>query len=160
MEPLRPTGGALQTLFEHVLMFWTGHQRDAGVVLAEQRRNTDGKLDSLRRMRDQAHELQAAMSNGVPLDPADVGRLLHEGWRLKRGLASSITNSRIDRWYESAIEAGAIGGKLAGAGGGGCMLFIVPPERQQAVRGALNELIEVPVSYEVHGSRVLLPPGD
>jgi D-glycero-alpha-D-manno-heptose-7-phosphate kinase len=160
VEPLRPVGGALQTLFDHILMFWTGHQRDASVVLTEQRGNTEAKLDSLIKMRDQAHELQGAMSNGSPMDPAFVGRVLHEGWQLKRGLAKTITTSQIDRWYERALGAGAIGGKLAGAGGGGCMLFIVPPERQQAVRAALSDLIEVALDYEVHGSRVLLPPGD
>jgi D-glycero-alpha-D-manno-heptose-7-phosphate kinase len=160
VEPLRPTGGALQTLFEHILMFWTGHQRDSGVVLKEQRENTEDKLDSLHKMRQQAHELQDAMSNGKPLSPEYVGKVLHEGWQLKRGLAKTITTSHIDGWYGRAMDAGAIGGKLAGAGGGGCMLFIVPPGRQQAVRAALSDLIEVPVSYEVHGSRVLLPPGD
>jgi D-glycero-alpha-D-manno-heptose-7-phosphate kinase len=160
VEPLRPTGDALQALFEHLLMFWTGHQRDAGVVLSEQRRNTASKRESLCAMRDQVHELQAAISNGRPLDAGYVGRVLHDGWQLKRGLATSITTSQIDAWYERARGAGAIGGKLAGAGGGGCMVFIVPPERQQAVRAALSDLIEVPVAYEVHGSRVLLPPGD
>jgi D-glycero-alpha-D-manno-heptose-7-phosphate kinase len=160
VEPLRPAGGALQTLFEHILMFWTGHQRDAGVILKEQRDNTQSKLDSLFKMRDQAHALQHVMSNGSPLDPEQVGKVLHEGWELKRGLASSISTSRIDAWYERALEAGAIGGKLAGAGGGGCFLFIVPPPHQQSVRAALSDLIEVPVDYEVHGSRVLLPPGD
>jgi D-glycero-alpha-D-manno-heptose-7-phosphate kinase len=160
VDPLRPNGGTIQALFEHLLMFWTGHQRDAGVVLREQRENTATKLDSLGRMRDQAHELYAAMSNGNPLEPSYIGGMLHEGWQLKRGLARTITTSHIDGWYDRALEAGAIGGKLAGAGGGGCMLFIVPPESQQAVRAALSDLIEVPVSYEVHGSRVLLPPGD
>jgi D-glycero-alpha-D-manno-heptose-7-phosphate kinase len=160
VEPLRPSGGALETLFDHMLMFWTGHQRDAGVVLKEQKENTENKLESLQQMRDHAHELQVAMSNGRPLEPEAVGKILDHGWKLKRGLAKTISTGQIDRWYERALNAGAIGGKLAGAGGGGCMLFIVPPERQQAVRAALSDIIEVPVAYEVHGSRVLLPPGD
>jgi D-glycero-alpha-D-manno-heptose-7-phosphate kinase len=159
VEPLRPAKGLLEKLFDHMLMFWTGHQRDAGVVLSEQKANTDRKLESLLQMRDQAHELQDLMSNG-PVDPAPVGRILDQGWQLKRGLASTITTDQIDRWYERAMKAGAEGGKLCGAGGGGCILFIVEPERKDAVREALSDLIEVPVSYEVHGSRVLLPPGD
>jgi len=159
VEPLSPERGALQRLFDHMLMFWTGHQRDAGAILTEQRANTDSKLDNLLRMRDQAHELQALMGNG-PVEPASVGRILDRGWRLKRELASTITTDQIDDWYGRAVGAGAVGGKLCGAGGGGCILFVAPPERQPAIRTALSELIEVPISYEVHGSRVLLPPGD
>jgi D-glycero-alpha-D-manno-heptose-7-phosphate kinase len=159
VEPLRPAQGLLEKLFDHMLMFWTGHQRDAGVVLLEQEANTDRKLESLLQMRGQAHELQDLMSNG-PVDPAHVGRILDQGWQLKRGLASTITTNQIDQWYQRAVEAGADGGKLCGAGGGGCILFIVEPERQDAVRATLSDLIEVQVAYEVHGSRVLLPPGD
>jgi D-glycero-alpha-D-manno-heptose-7-phosphate kinase len=159
VEPLSPTKDDLQNLFDHMMMFWTGHQRDAGAVLAEQRANTERKLDSLVRMREHAQEMQGLICNG-PVDPQDVGRLLHDGWQLKRELASTITNDQIDGWYERAIEAGADGGKLCGAGGGGCIVFIVDPERQGRVREALSDLIEVPISYEVHGSRVLLPPGE
>jgi D-glycero-alpha-D-manno-heptose-7-phosphate kinase len=159
VEPLRPAKGMLSGLFDYMLMFWTGHQRDAGAVLEEQKANTDRKLESLLQMRDHAHELQELLSNG-PVDPARVGQILDHGWQLKRGLASTITTGQIDQWYERAMEAGADGGKLCGAGGGGCILFIVSPERQDAVRQALRDLEEVPVSYEVHGSRVLLPAGD
>jgi D-glycero-alpha-D-manno-heptose-7-phosphate kinase len=142
-----------------MLMFWTGHQRDAGAVLTEQRANTERKLENLVRMRTHAQELQQLLSNG-PVEPRDVGRLLHDGWQLKRELASTVTTDQIDAWYERALKAGADGGKLCGAGGGGCIVFVVPPERQDAVRQVLSDLIEVPISYEVHGSRVLLPPGD
>jgi len=99
------------------------------------------------------------MSNGS-IDPGLVGKILDHGWQLKRSLASTISNDSIDRWYGRALEAGASGGKLCGAGGGGCFLFVVSPERQDAVREALHDLVEVPVDYEVHGSRVLIPPGD
>jgi D-glycero-alpha-D-manno-heptose-7-phosphate kinase len=160
VEPLRPSHGSLQKLFDHMLMFWTGHQRPSGEVLNEQKQNTPSKLEVLTRMRDHAYELHELMSNGKPAEPARVGDILHDGWQLKRELASKISNENIDAWYERALDAGAVGGKLCGAGGGGCILFVVPPERQQAVREALSDLTEVPVTYEVHGSRVLLPPGD
>jgi len=160
VEPLRPARGALVKLFDHILMFWTGHQRPAGEVLKEQRQNTADKLESLTRMRDQARELHGLMSNGGGIEPELVGRILDEGWQLKRKLASKISNDQIDEWYQRAVEAGVVGGKLCGAGGGGCILFVAEPARQQAVREALSDLIEVPVGYEVHGSRVLLPPGD
>ena len=159
VEPLSPRKDDLERLFDHMMMFWTGHQRDAGAVLDEQVANMDRKLANLVRMREQAQELQQLLSNG-PVRPGDVGRVLHDGWQLKRELASTITTNEIDAWYERALEAGADGGKLCGAGGGGCIVFIVRPERQDHVRRVLSDLIEVPVSYEVHGSRVLLPPGD
>jgi D-glycero-alpha-D-manno-heptose-7-phosphate kinase len=158
VEPLRPSQGALATLFGQMLLFWTGHQRAAGSVLKEQKANTAGRLDSLRQMRDHAFELHELMSNGS-VDPAAVGRILDDGWRLKRSLASTISNDSIDGWYQLALDAGASGGKLCGAGGGGCILILAPPERHEAVRQALHDLVEVPVSYEVYGSRVLLPVG-
>jgi D-glycero-alpha-D-manno-heptose-7-phosphate kinase len=159
VEPLRPRQGALSALFDNMLMFWTGHQRSAGSVLKEQKDNTVSKEDSLRQMRDHALELHDLMSNGS-IDPEEVGRILDHGWQLKRELASTISNSAIDDWYRAALDAGATGGKLCGAGGGGCILFVAPPESHDAVREVLGELTEVPVAYEVYGSRVLLPVGD
>jgi D-glycero-alpha-D-manno-heptose-7-phosphate kinase len=158
VEPQRLGNGELARLFERVMVFWTGHQRDTRSVLTEQKQNMPAKLDALRRMRDDAYQLQGIVSNGA-LEMAEVGRILDESWNLKRQLASSITNEQIDTWYEQATNAGADGGKLLGAGGGGFLLFIVEPERQDAIRRALPGLNEVPISYEVHGSRVLSPTG-
>jgi D-glycero-alpha-D-manno-heptose-7-phosphate kinase len=107
-------------------------------------------------MRDHAYALQALSSNGR-LDLESFGRVLDESWQLKRMLASTITTGQIDRWYEVAVEAGAMGGKLCGAGGGGFLLFLVDPAHQKSVRQALRCLKEVPVSHEVHGSHLVLP---
>ncbi|HKN93811.1 MAG TPA: hypothetical protein VJU60_05745 [Thermoleophilaceae bacterium] len=158
VEPQRLANGAVGGLFDHLMMFWTGHQRRTEAVLGEQKANTATKFDSLVKMRDQAHELQGKTCNGH-IDTAALGQILDEGWQLKRGLASSISNQQIDDWYESAMNAGASGGKILGAGGGGFLLFVVDPEHQDAVRDALGTLTEVPVWYEVHGSRVLFPAG-
>jgi D-glycero-alpha-D-manno-heptose-7-phosphate kinase len=158
VEPQRLGNGELALLFERVMVFWTGHQRDTRSVLTEQKQNIPAKLDALRRMRDDAYQLQGIVSNGA-LEMAEVGRILDEGWELKRKLAGSITNEQIDAWYQRATDAGAEGGKLLGAGGGGFLLFIVEPERREAIRRALDGLEEVPISYEVHGSRVLSPTG-
>jgi D-glycero-alpha-D-manno-heptose-7-phosphate kinase len=76
---------------------------------------------------------------------------------LKRDLASSITNPLIDGWYQRAIDAGAVGGKLCGAGGGGFLLFVVEPDSQHRVREALSDLMEVPIDHEVHGSQIIVP---
>jgi D-glycero-alpha-D-manno-heptose-7-phosphate kinase len=106
-------------------------------------------------MREHALNLQKLLANGF--DPVAFGGILDEGWQLKRGLASTITSRQIDHWYCKAIDAGALGGKLCGAGGGGFLLFIAEPERQEAVRQALSDLKEIPVQYEAQGSRVLMP---
>lgn len=154
VEPQRLANGALHDLFTHLLTFWTGHQRDSSSVLTEQKANTARKMGSLLTMREHAHKLQALLGNGH-CDLRGFGRLLDEGWHLKRQLASTITNDQIDTWYQLACEAGALGGKLCGAGGGGFLLFVVPSEHQYAVRQALAGLQEVPIGPEVHGSQIL-----
>jgi len=155
VEPVRLGNGNLSALFGQMLMFWTGHQRDSSAVLAEQQRNTPNKMESLLRMRNQAMQIQQLLCNGHG-DLEEFGRILDEGWQLKRQLATTITTGQIDTWYRLARQAGALGGKLCGAGGGGFLLFLVPSDRQQAVRGALAELGEVTVGAEVHGSQILL----
>jgi D-glycero-alpha-D-manno-heptose-7-phosphate kinase len=145
-------------LFGSMMLFWTGHQRDASAVLSEQRANTSDRFRQLQAMRDEAYELRELVANGH-LDVRSFGRVLHEGWLLKRQLASSITNDRIDEWYERAMGAGSLGGKLCGAGGGGFLLFIVPQERHGAVRDELSELWQLEVEYEPHGSQLMVPFG-
>lgn len=154
VEPAQRVNGALAELFDHVAMFWTGHQRDAGKVLVEQKARTGSKLDTLRTMRSHAYRLQESVCDGK-FDAREFGAVLDESWQLKRSLASTITNPHIDEWYARAMEAGALGGKLLGAGGGGFLLFIVEPSRRDAVRAALPGLVDVPVAPEAHGSRVL-----
>lgn len=154
VEPVRVSNGGLSALFAEIMMFWTGHQRDSNRVLAEQKQNTPEKMQSLLKMREHAKKLQRLLSNGH-CDLNAFGRTLDDGWQLKRDLASTITTTQIDRWYQEALAAGAVGGKLCGAGGGGFLLFIVPPQRHQAVRATLSDLCEVPVGPEVHGSQIL-----
>jgi D-glycero-alpha-D-manno-heptose-7-phosphate kinase len=91
------------------------------------------------------------------MDIEEFGRVLDDGWGLKRGLASGISNDSIDTWYAAGRKAGAIGGKLCGAGGGGFLLFVSPPQRQQAIRAALHDLHEVPIGFEPAGSQLILP---
>jgi len=154
VEPHRISNGLLEELFDHLLMFWTGHQRDSGSVLKEQKAKTAQKMESLSKMREHARQLQTLLANGCH-DLQGIGRILDESWRLKRGLASTITTSQIDIWYQRALEAGAVGGKLCGAGGGGFLLFVVPRESQAAVRQALSGLREVRVAPEAQGSQIL-----
>jgi D-glycero-alpha-D-manno-heptose-7-phosphate kinase len=156
VEPQRVRHGVLRELFGHMMLFWTGHQRDTCRVLAEQKARTGERFSELLRMRNHATELRSLVANGH-FDLHRFGRIVHESWQEKRGLASAITSPQIDAWYDRAIGAGAVGGKICGAGGGGFLLFIVPDEYRDDVRVALSDLMEVPVDYEVHGSHVLLP---
>ena len=156
VEPQRLNNGGLKHLFESILMFWTGHQRDSSSVLTEQKANTPAKMASLLRMREHAFALQElCCSQDFSIEK--FGAILDDSWRLKRGLSSKITTGEIDRWYDAAMAAGAAGGKLCGAGGGGFLLFIAKPDKHQAVREALAGLPQVPVVHEVHGSQVCTP---
>jgi D-glycero-alpha-D-manno-heptose-7-phosphate kinase len=155
IEPYRLPEDSSNKLFSHLMLFWTGIQRDASAVLREQKRNTASKMESLERLRDQARHLRTMMNGSF--DPVEFGEVLDSTWNIKRQLASTITTDEIDRWYEGARVAGAVGGKLLGAGGGGFLLLIVPPARQESVRGALPDLTEVQAEFESHGSSLLLP---
>jgi len=146
---------ALDRLFEHFQLFWTGISRDSAEVLIEQRNNTAGRMDDLTAMRDRAELLSSLLRES--LDVEAFGRILDEGWRIKRSLASTISNERIDGWYDAAKAAGAVGGKLCGAGGGGFLLFVASRERHAAIRAALHDLHEVPIAFEPAGSRLILP---
>jgi len=158
VEPQQLSDGTLNQLFGHLLMLWTAIRRDASSVLGEQQANTEQKRTLLQQMREHARQLQAMMRNGF--DPLAFGRILDETWQLKRRLASRITTDQIDAWYGRAQAAGAVGGKICGAGGGGFLLLIMPPQHRQAVREALQELSTVDVRYEAQGSCVLLRSGE
>ncbi len=155
VEPQRLTNGQIHDLFDNILTFWTGHQRDSSSVLSEQKANTAQKMELLFKMREHAHQLQTMLSNGY-FSLHEFGGVLDESWQLKRQLASNVTTDQIDTWYRLAMKAGAEGGKICGAGGGGFLLFVVKPEHQESVRRTLNSLTEVPIRHEVHGSQILL----
>jgi D-glycero-alpha-D-manno-heptose-7-phosphate kinase len=105
-------------------------------------------------MRDMADECRDTLLEGVG-SPHKLGALLDAGWRAKRSLASKISSSDIDAGYARALESGALGGKITGAGGGGFLYFVVPPHKHDAVRAALANMIDVAVEYEPRGARVL-----
>lgn len=154
-EPLRSPEGSLDELFSNLMLFFTGRFRRAAAVLAEQRTNTERKRAELDRLRACALELQDLLYRGF--DGAEVGRIMDESWRIKRELATGVTDREIDSMYAAARGAGALGGKLCGAGGGGFILLVVPPSWHERVREALSGLGEVPLRYQPLGTRVLLP---
>jgi D-glycero-alpha-D-manno-heptose-7-phosphate kinase len=148
--------GVKNDFFGCMMMFWTGLTRDASGILVEQQKNVDAERARLQAMRAQVEELQALLQRDR-FDVGAYGSILDTGWRLKHELASGISSAHIDGCYERALAAGAVGGKLCGAGGGGFLLFAVERERQDAVRAALSDLSELPISHEVHGSQLVMP---
>jgi D-glycero-alpha-D-manno-heptose-7-phosphate kinase len=146
-------GEHLSVIFDSSLVFWTGIQRDASMILTEQRGNMGSTHNILATMRDDALHLRDLFRNGFSL--GKFGAMLDCNWQRKRQLASLISDERIDQWYESAMKAGGLGGKLLGAGGGGFLYFVAHPERHAAIRQALGSLAEVSIKYEPRGSRIL-----
>lgn len=142
-------------LEKHLALYFTGFSRTASEVAQEQVKTTPSKEKELRMMLQLVDEAEAILTNGDrPL--ADFGRLLHESWQIKRTLTHKITNANIDEIYAAGLSAGALGGKLLGAGGGGFMLFFVPPERRAVLRRALKNLLCVPFSFSNKGSHVVV----
>lgn len=145
----------LSTELENSLfMFYTGDQRSASHILQEQKKNVDQKekFEALKEMVALVYELRTALQKGN-LD--DFGQLLHTNWLLKKRLASGITNPDIDQAYEAGLKAGALGGKLLGAGGGGFLLFFCPPQRAEALRAALQPLKPFPFGFDRDGSKII-----
>jgi len=155
VRPLNASNVLREKLFSSLLLLYTGTSRNSSDVLTEQRANTESVLDDLLTIREHARELERLLENGFNLK--DFGSILHGNWMRKRSLASRITNDQIDAWYGWAMKAGALGGKLCGAGGGGFLLLVVDPAKRSAVRKALGEMSELEFSYEAQGSQALLP---
>jgi len=144
---------SLEDLDNMLMLFFTGKTRKADSILSQQRANISGQLDTLREMTRQAREVRQLLESGH-VDA--FGPLLHRGWEAKRRLAPGVSNSELDEQYKRALAAGATGGKIAGAGGGGFFLLCVPTECRPAVRHALEKLHEIPFPLERGGSRVVL----
>ncbi|MBL7183768.1 MAG: GHMP kinase [Anaerolineae bacterium] len=142
----------LRMLNQNLMLFFTNVTRKAETVLTEQVYNINDRLDVLREMKRLALEARACLQTGA-FD--DFGLLLHQGWELKKQLASRISNGTIDALYEAARKAGALGGKITGAGGGGFLLLYCPWEKQDQARTALRGLPELPFRLERDGTKVI-----
>ena len=153
VEPVPHQTATLYELERHALLLYTQQQRDADVILKKQSEGTADRMPVLRQMRDLATAMRDALTGAGDLD--EFAKLLHEGWVLKRSLGFGIANQQIDEWYEAARAAGALGGKLLGAGGGGFMFLLAPPERHEAIREKLGRPRELPFRIDRRGSRVI-----
>ncbi len=138
-----------------LLLLYTGLTRSADAILAEQQHNIETNESRMQAQRDMARlarELRDALSEN---DLGSFGEILHQGWLEKKRMASTISNPRIDEWYERARQHGAIGGKITGAGGGGFLLLYAPPERHGEILRALPELQPVAIRLEPQGSKII-----
>jgi len=142
-------------LQQHCALFFTGFSRTASEIAKEQIKMTPHRRRELETMHQMVNEAESIVTNpSRPLE--EFGRLLNESWQIKRTLTGTISNSHLDEIYEAGRSAGALGGKLLGAGGGGFMLFFVPPERRQELRARLKRLLCVPFKFSNKGSQVVV----
>jgi D-glycero-alpha-D-manno-heptose-7-phosphate kinase len=137
---------------ERLMLFFTGMQREAASLLAEQKAVASQKMEVLSAMADLVDPLRDLfVASG---EESQFGKILHANWQLKRSITPLISTTDIDTWYSAALEAGASGGKLLGAGGGGFLLLDVPLHQQENVRRALHKLVELPFKFDDAGSRI------
>ncbi len=152
-EPILMEGKTYKELQKNLLMFYTGTTRSANTILAEQTKNitSEDKAKNLLKMCGLAKDMKVALENN---DISSFGKILDEGWQLKKELASGIANPAIDEAYEIAMKNGALGGKLLGAGGGGFLLFYCEEEKQDKLKKAIG-LRELDFSFERDGTSVI-----
>ncbi len=148
-------------LESQMLLFFTGITRAAASVLTEQRSNIGKKFETLKEMADSVPEFEVRLLAG---DFRGLGEMLHQGWLKKKSLASNVSNSVIDKLYDAGMNAGAWGGKVLGAGGGGCVMFLSPEDKKSFVRDAVQRVAkennladfrEIPVKFAQAGAEVL-----
>jgi D-glycero-alpha-D-manno-heptose-7-phosphate kinase len=154
VTPLAVAGEKLHFLQSNLMLYFTGFARFAAEIEEDKFRNLESRrseLETMHSLVDQAFEILS----GDVAKYEDFGRLLQESWRIKRSLSSKVSNDVIDEIYNRAIGAGALGGKLLGAGGGGFILFFVPPDNQRSVRNELSDLLHVPFRFDTLGTQLI-----
>ncbi|CCQ73091.1 kinase [Magnetospira sp. QH-2] len=149
VDPVKISRERRDQLNDRLMLFYTGTSRLSSTVAREVITNLPQRSQNLRRMREMVDDARNLLEGSGDLD--DFGRMLAETWKLKRGLAAPVSNDRIDNAYSLARGAGALGGKLLGAGAGGFILLYVPPERQREVSRAMEPFFPVPFRFETHG---------
>ena len=153
VKPMTIDKEKLQELHNHLMLFFTGISRTASQIAGEQIHQIPNKkleLTEMYKMVDQGVNILNSNS-----DLLDFGRLLHESWMLKRSLTEKVSTLYIDYIYDTALKAGATGGKILGAGGGGFILFFVKPELQDHLKAALSGLLNIPFQFESSGSQII-----
>ncbi|HUC92008.1 MAG TPA: hypothetical protein VMS09_08265 [Paenibacillus sp.] len=153
VTPIILRGERQEQLQKNLMLFYTGISRSASQIAGDQIKETRNKiyeLTEMNKMVDQAIKILCSNS-----DITDFGRLLYDSWQFKRSLTTKVSNPYIDYIFETAMNSGAIGGKLLGAGGGGFILLFVPQEKQKKVKESLGGLLQVPIRFEYSGSQII-----
>lgn len=160
VRPMTVGADRIRLLNEHLMLFYTGIKRTASKVAETFVQDMERNALHLRKLHGQV-DAGIAILNGAG-DIRDFGELLHDAWEAKRSLSAGVSNSQVESMYDEARAAGAIGGKLIGAGGGGFMVLFVPPAAQRTVRERFYQLIHVPFHFSTGGSQVIFfePDGD
>lgn len=153
VRPITVERQRLLDLNAHLLLFYTGIKRTASEVADSYVNNFDDKKRQMRILKDLVDESIAVLTSQQDL--RYFGELLHEAWLAKRSLSAKVSNSEIDGLYGDAVSAGALGGKLTGAGGGGFLLLFAPPEKHEAIKEKLNHLLHVPFKFDFAGSQII-----
>lgn len=153
ISPVTISQDRLQNLENHLMLFFSGFTRIASKIAQDQVSKIKNNVSELQTMRSMVEEAITILNgNG---DLTDFGKLLHESWQLKKNLSNKVSNTHIDHVYDMACKAGAIGGKILGAGGGGFVLFFVKPEDRERLKETLGFLLHVPFGFEASGSRIV-----
>lgn len=155
VDPVICRRETIETLQRNIVVFYTGITRSASNILREKQKHIaeeKSKQKMMLRMVKLAWQLRVELQNNN-LDA--FGEIIHENWILKKGISQGVSTDAIDAWYESARKAGAVGGKLLGAGSGGFLMFYAPVDRHEAIARALPKLRRVPMQFEPTGSRII-----
>jgi D-glycero-alpha-D-manno-heptose-7-phosphate kinase len=158
ISPVQMTGECLAYLTQSLVLLYTGASRYASQVVAEQiaataEQRLDRELDHLLALTDNAVSLLECTDPEAMM--RDFGRMLHEGWMTKKRLSSNVSSQRIDALYSAALAAGALGGKLCGAGGGGFLLLVVPPNDQARLASTLSPARMINIDLDTQGSTII-----
>jgi len=153
VKPITISPKRIKEFESHLMLFYTGIPRIASNVAKSYVGKIDNKTKQLSVMQESVDEALSILTSKK--DIKSFGQLLNEFWQLKKSLSQQVSNAAIDEIYDNAISAGALGGKLIGAGGGGFLLLFVPPKKQKKVRTRLNKLIHVPFAFEPYGSQII-----
>jgi len=156
VEPVFLSPKIKEDFQNHLLMFYTGQQRSSAPILSEQRENIEKKFEFLKKLSDLVPVFRGALEKG---NFKEVGELLHQNWLMKKELSSGISNPQIEEMYNTALKAGAWGGKILGAGGGGFLLVVVPPDNQEKIKEALKEHRIMPFRFTEAGSKIVFKYG-
>jgi len=151
-EKVQVSKNTVNELESNILCYYTGLSRNSSDILTEQKNNISKRKDVLLEMRNQAEEGKKILKSG---DLNKFGEMLNKGWELKKKLAKSISNDRIELYYQKALKAGASGGKLSGAGGGGFLTFFCEEKNHDSLRQALADLKEMKIGIDKLGSIIV-----